>query len=104
MKNIGARLRKLREMRGLSQEYIADCLNVSTSTVSRLESNCMTARLEHISDYCEILGISMETLFAENAKCDSIPLKISLNIELTNIHILNEVYNSLYKVVNKFKK
>lgn len=97
MKDIGARLKKMREMRGLLQEYIADCLNVSSSTISRMESNCMTAKLENICDYCKILGISIETLFADDAKHNAIPVKINLSIELTNTQMLNEVYNSLWK-------
>lgn len=104
MENIGSRLRKLREMKRLSQEYIADCLHVSSSTISRIENNCMTAKLEQVRDYCEVLGVSMETLFAKNARYKAAPLKISLNIELENIQVLNEVYSNLYKIIDKYNK
>lgn len=40
MKKISQKLRKLRDAKGYSQEYVAENMGVSSSTVSRIETDC----------------------------------------------------------------
>lgn len=103
MKRIGAKLKKVRESQGFSQEYIAECLHVSTSSVSRMETNCATFKLEKIAHYCRILGITLEDLFARDANAmQENPIKLSLTIEAKDIDSLVELHKALSAVIAKY--
>lgn len=68
MDNIGVKLKRKREEKNYSQEYVAEQLHVSHSTVSRVESDASNMKLCIIEEYCKVLGIPMADLFAEDAK------------------------------------
>lgn len=44
MKTISQKLRKLRDAKGYSQEYVAENMGVSPSTVSRIETDCSSEK------------------------------------------------------------
>ena len=67
MDNTGAKLKKQREKRNYSQEYVAEQLHVSPSTVSRIESDASNMKLCIIEEYCKVLGMPIADLFAEDA-------------------------------------
>ena len=67
MNTIGTKIRKIREERGIKQEFIADEMGITQSSYGRLEKddNRLTAiKLIKIS---EILNVSVSTLFGEKA-------------------------------------
>ena len=89
MKKISQKLRKLRDAKGYSQEYVAENMGVSSSTVSRIETDCSSARVEHILD------ITIGELFACDAsesKQRKISLSISLNVD--SQEDLNRIYEA----------
>ena len=55
MNKVGVKLKKERERKNYSQEYVAERMGVSTSTISRIESNCRNVKMGQIEDYCTIL-------------------------------------------------
>lgn len=59
---IGARLRKHRETRKLSQEELARRSGLPQETISRLESGSRTPRLETLSKLASGLGVPLERL------------------------------------------
>lgn len=48
-KIIGNRLKTLREAKGISQEYIANCLDVRTATISEVETGKRSIRVDLLS-------------------------------------------------------
>lgn len=56
-KNIGLKIRKLRELKGFSQEYMADKLSVSQRAYSKLERNETKLDWNKITDISSILEI-----------------------------------------------
>lgn len=55
---LGARLKKARIERNITQEEIADKLNVSTVFLSRLENGSSHINLKRLTEICGILGIT----------------------------------------------
>ena len=90
MNKVGVKLKKERERKNYSQEYVAERMGVSTSTISRIESNCRNVKMGQIEDYCTILDISVEQLF---------PLQkmYSLNFEIKvgSMEELGKIYDFL---------
>ena len=66
--HIGYKIGRIRELRGLKQEYIAHQLNVSQQTVSKIEQS-ETIDEEMLNQISKILGVSAEGIknFSEEA-------------------------------------
>jgi len=66
--HIGYKIGRIRELRGLKQEYIAHQLNVSQQTVSKIEQS-ETIDEEMLNQISNILGVSAEGIknFSEDA-------------------------------------
>ena len=60
MKKLGEKIRRLREEKGLSQEVLAEKLDVSRQTVSNWENDRATPDAYKLKQLCEVLGISAE--------------------------------------------
>lgn len=60
--NFGEKLYELRKLKNLSQEDVADKLNVTRQTVSKWETNQSTPDFDKIIPLCELFEISTEEL------------------------------------------
>jgi len=59
---MGPKLRQLRDIKGLSQEDMAERLNMSVNSYGRLERNETAMTLERLDEIAKILGMSIEDL------------------------------------------
>ncbi|MBP3708703.1 MAG: helix-turn-helix transcriptional regulator [Clostridia bacterium] len=64
--NIGEKLFELRKEKNLSQEEVAEKLNVTRQTVSKWETNQSTPDFDKIIPLCELFEISTEELLTGN--------------------------------------
>lgn len=60
--NLGERLFELRKEKNLSQEEVAEKLNVTRQTISKWETNQSTPDFDKIIPLCELYGISADEL------------------------------------------
>lgn len=60
--NLGERLFELRKVKNLTQDEVAEKLNVTRQTVSKWETNQSTPDFDKIVPICELFGISTEEL------------------------------------------
>ena len=70
MKKLGERIWRLREEKGLSQEALAEKLEVSRQTVSNWENDKATPDAYKLKQLCEVLGVSADGLL-ETGERDS---------------------------------
>lgn len=66
--NFGEKLYELRKEKKLSQEEVADKLNVTRQTVSKWETNQSTPDFDKVLPLCELFGISADELLSGNKK------------------------------------
>lgn len=64
-KSIGKRIHAIRERRSITQEYLADKVNVSTTTISRLENGHMMVKLETICSIAKVLDVGLQDLLCD---------------------------------------
>ena len=69
--NFGEKLYELRKEKKLSQEEVADKLNVTRQTVSKWETNQSTPDFDKVLPLCELFGISADELLSGNRKDDN---------------------------------
>ncbi len=62
MKELGARLQKLRRQAGMSQQELADQLHVSRQSISKWELGTATPDLDNLVRLSELFGVSLDEL------------------------------------------
>lgn len=67
--DIGEKLYRLREKNGLTQDELAEKLNVSRQTISNWENNKVKIDLLKASELCLLYGVSMDDLAFEKKDC-----------------------------------
>lgn len=58
--SIGSRIRKAREEKGLTQEYLAESLDVSGAFISKIERGKTPVNLQNLDRICQVLETSPE--------------------------------------------
>ena len=56
---IGHSIREIREKRGLSQEQLAEKMNISRSTISKIESGKFNCSIDYLSKFAISLGFNI---------------------------------------------
>ena len=64
-KKIGERLRKLRKYMGLTQEQVAEILNVGRDAILRIEKGDRKIDLQELMTFSKLYNISIDELTAE---------------------------------------
>lgn len=57
---IGSRIRRVREDKGLTQEYLAESLDVSNAFISKIERGKTPINLQNLDRICQVLETSPE--------------------------------------------
>lgn len=61
--DIGEKLRELRQVRGLTQEELADRCELSKGFISQVERNLASPSIATLTDMLECLGVSLSSFF-----------------------------------------
>lgn len=80
--NFGEKLYELRKEKKLSQEEVADKLNVTRQTVSKWETNQSTPDFDKVLPLCELFGISADELLSGNKKEENNTEKKTRKVEI----------------------
>jgi len=98
---IAKNIKKHRELKGFSQEYMAHQLNVNQSTYAKMENSSTKITIDKLfsvaklleADVSEILDLKNQTIFNQTLKDNSIGHQ-----QVDNLHQENkEVYQELLK-------
>ena len=60
------KIRMLREGIGLSQEYVAEKLNITQQAYSKMEKNPQNATLERLQQLSEVLGVKINSIVGDD--------------------------------------
>lgn len=82
--SIGSKLLELRKSKNLSQEEVADKLNVTRQTVSKWETDQSTPDFDKISPLCNLYGISADELL-NGKKADQVGIENDVYIDESSI-------------------
>ncbi len=63
--DIGEKLRQLRQVRGLTQEELADRCELSKGFISQVERNLASPSIATLTDMLECLGVTLADFFAD---------------------------------------
>ncbi len=60
------KIRMLREGIGLSQDYVAEKLNITQQAYSKMEKNPQNATLERLQQLSEVLGVKINSIIGDD--------------------------------------
>ena len=60
--NIGKNIKQIRELKNFTQEYVADEIEVSQSTYSRIENGTVPIRIDTLQRIADVLEVDLNTL------------------------------------------
>ena len=101
MKKMAEKLRLLRQEKGFSQQYVADILNVSIATISRLENNPEDMKLRHFISLAQLYKVDLCKLFSND--------EIELQKELSKLNVqviipIDITSSQLFKLAKKLQE
>jgi len=82
--NLGETLLKLRKQKGLSQEEVADKLNVTRQTISKWETNQSMPDFDKIVPICKLYDVSSDELLTGSKKTITSEIGNQNNLDKTN--------------------
>ncbi len=65
LKVIGSRIQKARKDKGYTQDYVAEEIDKSVDTYRGIENGRSVGSLESLLNICNILGITLDYIFAD---------------------------------------
>ena len=117
MNKIGFNIRKIRESKGFSQDYMANVLDISQASYARLENEDTKVTVDRLSKIAEILNTNIIDFFdadrvtiqsQNNYECS---YGLVQNLTIENKEIMEKLLKSkddqinlLQNVINKFFK
>lgn len=72
---IGARIRKFRELRGISQKELADAIHISNNRLSNWEQGINRPNADILADICLALNVSPSELLDVHLETDTLSNK-----------------------------
>ncbi|MBR1753464.1 helix-turn-helix transcriptional regulator [bacterium] len=96
---LGRRIKELRLQRNISQEYMAEKLDVNPSHYSRIETGYSYPRAENLDKICEILNVLPKDLFDFEHHKDIKQIQTELHNIIDNDE---ELTSQIYKFVKIF--
>lgn len=79
---IGTKIRKIRELKGFSQENIADELGMSLTGYGKIERNEVSVNVDKLMQISEALGVSVENIigFDDNVAFNNFNNKVEWQV------------------------
>lgn len=99
--NVSSNIKKIREIKGFSQDYVATKLDITQNSYSKIERGETHLTIDKLSAICKVLEIDFNTLFNFNENLIFNNCKQTGNFGNNNTLVLNtiekleEVYNKL---------
>lgn len=105
-RSIGKRIRRNRNRLGMTQEILAEKVNVSIPHISRMENGTAKPSLQTLVDICNTLNISIDDLMQDNLSAvkPSLYGRLGQILEDCSIDELNLIIDVVETIVRNIRK
>lgn len=98
---IGRRLKQFRKKKGITQEFIAEQLNVTVAYISNVENNKVKLNLRVLSYYANLLDVSIDyLLYTDHNRTNSLDAEILKMVDYMN----NDEKERLIRILHVVKE
>lgn len=98
---IGHKVRAIREMQGVSQEFLAEKLKLSQTSLSKIENGEMKIDFERLCEIAEILDVDINTIINFDKSVVFNSCNQSGYINNNNIHPLEHIASIYEKLISE---
>lgn len=95
--NIGQKLRKVRISKNLTQEYVANMVDVNTSHISNIENNRVKVSLSTLVQICNALDTTVDYILADEYNHPSSVIEQEILHEVQSCNL--ETQKQILKIV-----
>lgn len=92
-KKVGNKIKAFRERQGLSQDHLADYLNLSRVTISMIESGDRTIDMEKLERLANLFGVELSVFFSDDEGKFETELAFAFRTEQIESSDLEEIAN-----------
>lgn len=101
-KALGARIKELRHKKGMTQEELADSVNVAPRHVSRIENGINTPSIETLDKIAHVLGVEMKELYNFQHLFDKEYIKNDIEniisaLKYDELAIVHKILNAIFR-------
>jgi len=89
MNNIGQKIKKIREIKGFKQDYMADNLEITQQSYSNIESNKIDVSFSKIEQIAKLFGMRLEDLLTFDER-----VVFNLNAQHTSASNTGDIHNN----------
>lgn len=97
-KELGEKIKRVRKLRNLTQEELAEIIDISPRSLSNIEVGACFVKAETLEKIIESLNITTEELFANNHIKTNSELINEINIYLNKIKNDTRTLEKIYKI------
>lgn len=100
MMDLGKKLFELRKSKNLSQEDVAERLNVTRQSVSKWETNQSTPDFDKIVPLCDLYGITTDELLKDEVKEEKMEEKVEIKKNIYENMTKNQINQKSAEIVS----
>ncbi len=90
--DIGTRVKKLRLSNNKTAKELSDMINVSQSSISKLENNLRGADISTLEKICESFNVSLSNFFNDEIRAEETKLlSITKQLKIEQLNLLIEI-------------
>lgn len=107
--SIGHRIRMIRRDLGMTQEVLAEKINVTPTHISRIETGTSSPSLQTLVDICNVLGVTIDDLMQDSLsvtgkRVDGRLDKLLADCTLAEKNMIVKVINVLLQEIRSMQK
>jgi len=106
-KTLGAKIKLLRTTMGLSQEKLAELIDINTRNLSKIETDLSFPSAENLYKLSKVLNFDINEIFEDNFKGKSVPKNTQIAKLIAEINDLSEedlkIVAGLVKTIKKVR-
>ena len=97
---IGQRIKRVRKQKGLTQEELAEIMEISSRNLSNIELGNSFPKPETLEKFLKVMDITTQTLFANDSVKSNEELLEGINFLIESIKNDNEALERTYRILN----
>lgn len=103
-REIGWRLRSMRQKTGLSQEKLAELIGVTSQQIQKYESGASKLNADRLQQLATVLSVPVQSFFTDNG--DFLPLNVSEKLLIESYRSIQngEIRDSILKITTHAAK
>lgn len=106
LKAIGRRIKAAREQKGLTQEALAELVDLSPMHISVIERGFKPTKLDTFCNIANVLDVSADTLLQDviNRSADSVPSDLNTLLQDLPANERRKIYHCIQAYIDSYKE